>query len=29
MTEKEDTDSEFNDEEMEIDAQDCCSDSSD
>ncbi len=30
MTEKEeDDDSEFNDEEMEIDAQDCCSDSSD
>ena len=29
MTEKEEEDSDFNDEEIEIDAQDCCSDSSD
>lgn len=29
MTEKEDDESDFNDEEIEIDAQDCCSDSSD
>lgn len=29
MTEKDEDDSDFNDEEIEIDAQDCCSDSSD